>query len=276
MQRRNIARKLGKWCCIVVYLVIVMFPIFWIVLNSFKSARVSNITPPVFAFTPTLQAYKTVLFKGTPFIKFFINTLVISGSVAVISVILGSLAAYGLTRFKIKGKEHLEFYILSTRFLPSIGVALPFFVMFRNLNLLDTYFSLILVHLTITLSFSVWLLRGTFEEIPIELDESAMLDGASTLGVLFRIILPLSLPGMISIAILSWLFSWNEFLLAHVLTSFTARTMTAELPKFFGAVQIMWNELTAAGTLIMAPVLIVCLFVQRYFVRGLTMGAVKF
>ena len=169
----------------------------------------------------------------------------------------------------------MGWFILSTRMLPQFGILIPFYIMFAKLRLLDTYIALILIYLTFVLAFAIWMMKGFFQEIPSELEDAAQVDGCTRIKAIFKIVLPLAAPGLAATSIFSIILCWNEFLFALILTGLQAKTATVAIYSFVTFREIIWGGLTAAGTLITLPILIFFLLVQKHFIRGLTMGAVK-
>jgi len=211
-----------------------------------------------------------------PFIADLINSTIVATSTVLICLALGVPAAYRLARTKNAFTRNLTAWIISTRMAPVFALSLSFFIlMTRIIPLYDTVFALITVYLTFNLSLSIWILMGYFEGVPIELERAAMIDGASGLQTLRKIILPISKPAIITVSIVVFLFSWNEFLFAFLLTSTAARTVPAFVADFVGIVVIDWPAMTAISTLFMLPALILLTVAQKYIVKGLTMGALK-
>lgn len=185
------------------------------------------------------------------------------------------LGAYAISRFRFKGKNNIYFWFLSTRMAPSFLAAITFFVISRRIGLYDTIWLLIIIYILLNLSWVIWMMRSFFDEIPIEIDEACMVDGCTRFSALSRVILPLSKPGLISTTIFCLILSWNEYFFALILTSVNAKTLPAAITSFLTVQGLMWGQMTAAGTVVMLPILIFVAFVQRHLIRGLTMGAVK-
>ena len=272
------------------------FPIFWWFLASFKPFGLIFSLPPVFFFKPTLNWYSVVLGSGSyndlmlqltgaltgtgggfyysvPYIR---DSIVIASISTLLVVAISVPAAYSLSRFAIHRRHDLVFWILSTRMMPPIVAALPFFFMYRSLGLIDTYTGVVLAHAVINLPLAILLLKSFFDEVPYDLDEAAMVDGATRLQAFSKVIIHYILPGLAAAAILSFIFSWNEFLLTLTLTRTAVRTMPVAASTFdtsTGGTE--WGFLAALGTSAMIPVFIFVLFVQKHLVRGLTLGAVK-
>jgi multiple sugar transport system permease protein len=251
-----------------------LFPVYWIVLTSFKPIREINSAVPSFVFTPTIENYRD-LFSQFGFAGALVNSLVITGITCAIVMVLGVLAAYALGRMHVPGEKHIALWILSLRFLPPIAVTIPFYIQWQDLHLLDTYAGLILVYVAFNLPFAIWLLRGFLADVPFELEEAALLDGLSRLQVLWRIVVPVILPGIASTAIFTFVFSWNEYLMALMLTTVNSVTVPVTIAKFVMPYTILWGQLSAAVVIQVVPMLAVVFLLQRHIVRGMTLGAVK-
>jgi multiple sugar transport system permease protein len=249
-------------------------PILYLFITSFKPAELTFSLPPVWIFTPTLKNYVDVI-NGGEFGRYFINSLVVALTATFISLVLGAFAAYGFARFKFRGKFWLRMSVLIPQMLPPITIIVPLYVLFNGFKLIDTQIALVISYLTFTIPLAVWLLIGFFEDVPIDLEESAMIDGCSRLGALFRIVLPIVTPGLAATAILGFLYCWNEFFYAVILTGRDARTLPVTITSFMTNKAILWGRITAAGSLVLVPVLIFSLIAQRYLIRGLSKGAVK-
>jgi len=255
-------------------LVFFLFPIFWIFFTSIKTRAQAFAFPPLWIFKPTLHNYEAV-FSQRHLLKNLINSSIISAGAAVFALILGCLAAYAIARFTFKGRDSIAFDILSVRMMPPIASTIPFFIVMRNLRLYDTHIGLIIAYATFNLPFVIWMMRGFIEEVPVDLEESAMVDGCSRLGAVRRIVIPLISPGLAATAIFCIILSWNEFLFALVLTNKKAVTLPVAVASLISDRGIPWGEITAAAVVIIVPILIFALAVQRYLVAGLTGGAMK-
>ena len=259
-------------------LVVALAPVYWMITISLKTEVDQFASPPKwFAFTPTLQHYYDAFVTRS-----FGQYLLTSAIVAVVStagaLTIGTAAAYALTRFRLPyGLERrLSLWILSTRMFPAIVTAVPLFLMMRDLRLLNTKASLIIVYTAFNLPFVVWMMRGFFAEVPRDLEEAALVDGDSRLGALVRVILPLVSPGLAATAVFCLIVSWNEFLFALVLTQTdAAMTLPVGIAGRVTQYEIKWGVMSAAGVVAMMPILVFALAMQRYLVRGLSLGAVK-
>jgi multiple sugar transport system permease protein len=227
--------------------------------------------PLVLLFKPTFENYR-LIFKRTSFGLYFINSLIIAFGATLVGLILGLPCAYGIAHYK---KEKLGLLILSARILPMMAFLVPWFIIFSKLELKDTYISLILAHSTITLPLITWIMIGFFEEIPVALSEAAHIDGCSPYQAFLKIALPLSLPGIATSSILSIIFSLNDLLFALVLAGPNTSTLPLAIFNFISFSQVDWGQLNAAATLVTLPVILLVFIIQKYIVKGLTMGAVK-
>jgi multiple sugar transport system permease protein len=273
------ARRSRRWSqlvlngLVVVVVMLFMLPIVALLAVAFQESA-QLFTRGGFVFQPTLDNFARA-FATRAFDRYVANSFIVAGGTTVATLVLGTLAAYGLARYRFKARDHMAFWILSIRMMPPIAAAIPIFIVFRQLGMLNTHAGLILVHLLITLPLAVWMLRGFFEEVPIDVEESARIDGCSAFGVFWRITLPLSVHGIAAAALLSFVFSWNEFLFALLLTGPETRTLPVAITGFIRETGILWGQMGAAGTIMLVPTAVITLFMQRYLVRGLTMGAVK-
>ena len=272
-QSRFIKKILGAMV-IVCALLWVVVPFAWIALMSLKPEQDILISPvqwlPVH---PTLEHYSYLL-GSTHALKYIKNSFIIASINTLLTLILATPAAYGIARFRIGG-SNLSFYILSQRMTPPVTIIIPLFMVMNALRLIDTHIGLVIAHLTFNIPFAVWLLIGFFREFPIELEECCFIDGASRLQAIWYIILPIIAPGIVVTAIFCFISSWNEFLMAFILTREAAKTVTVQLIGFQSIFQPLWGELAALLMISIIPILILVFSVQRYMVRGLTAGAIK-
>jgi len=258
----------------VALVVLWLFPVYWILLTSLKSPRQINNPVPVFIFEPTLENYRD-LFDRFAFAKILQNSIIIVCSTTIIVMALALMASYALGRMQVPGGKNVALWMLSLRFMPPVAVVIPFFITWQRLNLIDTHLGLILVYVAFNLPFAVWMLRGFLVEVPRDLDEAAMLDGLSHLDIIRRIILPVARPGVAVTAIFTFVFAWNEYLMALILTANQASTVPITVSKFIMAYAILWGDVSAAATIELLPMLIVIFLLQRHITRGITLGAVK-
>jgi ABC-type glycerol-3-phosphate transport system permease component len=252
-----------------------LFPILWMILSSFKPADVVQAIPPIWSFTPTLANYADALVGGASIGALVLHSLVVATLSTLLTLITGLPAAYALTRLRFRRKQFVGNWILSTILFPPVVSAIPVFILVGKLGLTDTYPSLVIPYAAFNLPIIIWMLRSFIEQVPFEIDEAARIDGLSHFGIVRHMILPLVAPGLAAAAILSFLFSWNEFLFALTLTRTFVKTAPVGVMEFTGMYGTQWGDLTAASTIIAAPVLVMTLILRRHIISGLTFGAVK-
>jgi len=256
-----------------VTLIVLLSPFLWLLQMSFKSNDLILQFPPPLIFTPTLQNYVS-LWQGA-FPASFVNSLMSASFSTALALVLGVPAAYALSRWAGRGKHALSFAILVTRMAPPIAFTIPFFLFYRWIGLLDTVTGLVLVYTSFNLPLVIWMMQPFFVTVPASLEEAALVDGASTRVVFLEIVLPMVTPGIAATAILCFLYAWNDFFFALILTRTNARTAPVAVVNFMNYEGWEWGKIAAGGSLVMAPVLIFSLAVRRYLVSGLTAGAVK-
>lgn len=258
-----------------VFLVLFLFPIFWVALTAFKTRADVFARPPVFLFTPTLQNFRDVLGPDSTFPRSLMNSLIAATFSSFFSLLLGVPAAYALSRFEIKGKGDILFWILSTRMLPPIGMAVPLFLIVFQLGYVDRIIALVVLYTAFNLSFTVWMMKGFFDDLPVEIEESALIDGCTPLNTLWLISIPLSRAALATTLIFSFIFSWNEFLIAFILTRANAKTAPLAILEGVGWLGIRWEYMSAGAVLAMIPPLVLAFLARRQLASGLTLGAVK-
>ncbi|UFN51649.1 carbohydrate ABC transporter permease (plasmid) [Roseomonas sp. OT10] len=253
--------------------VVVLTPIVWIALAAFKhNVDVFSLR---LIFTPTLENFARILEPPYEVHLKLLNSAVVAVSTVLIAIPLATCAAYSFSRFRLPGEKLLLSTILATQFVPAVVIVLPFFLMFRQAGLLDSRIALVLVDVAVVMPFSVWMIKGFIDGIPLETEEAAMVDGSSRLQVIRNVVLPMAAPGIITAAIFAFIISWNEFLFALILTRRDAVTLPVGLQLFNAEEGVQWHLLSAAGLLIMAPMILLALAIQKHFVQGMTMGAVR-
>lgn len=287
----TLSQRIVRDVAAVLVVAIFMFPLFWWILASFKPyTAIFNPTPVYFDFTPTLQNYRVTLLgesrvalergvgTGGGSSYYSIPSIIDSAIVAVCStffaVMLATFAAYALSRMEFRGKQSYVFWVLSQRFMPPIAVVIPLFFMFRDWGLRDTYASLIIAHTLINLPLGVLLMKSFLDDVPKDVDEAAMIDGATRWQVFTRIVLPMVKGGLAATAVLCFIFSWTEFLLSLQLTT-SIRTVPVKITTFVTSTGTEWGFITALGTAALVPGFIFILLVQKHLVRGLTLGSLK-
>jgi len=265
----------------VVYVIIIgslvgiMFPIFWLVLLSLKSQAQAFTYPPLFIFSPHWKNYWT-LFTEVKFYRYIINSMIISSGSVFLSLLIGVPASYALLRSKMCFKRTLLSWNLVTRMVPGMVFIIPYFTIYSLIGLKDTHIGLILMYMIYNLPLVMWIMIPFFDQIPKELEEAARTDGASIMQTFVRIILPISTPGLITCIVFTFIFSWNEFLFAVVLTRKVAVTATVGITHFMAYEGLEWGPMAAGGVLMLLPVVIFAIFIRKYLVKGLLGGAVKY
>jgi len=270
---RKVGVLVGLYFLVGLFLVWTLFPIYWILLTSLKTTQQVNTMPPLFFFRPTLETYAQLL--GGDAMLSFRNSLIVSSVTVLIGLVVGFPAAYTLARIRFRARDQVNFFVLSMRMAPAFAFLVPYYLTFRFLQLLDSYLALILINLTFTLPFAIWMLESVITEMPVELEEAAMVDGCTRTSVMWRIVAPLMAPSVAATAILSFVFCWNEFFFAYVLSGTNTRTMPVMLTSLIGLMGVDWVKMSAASTISIIPTIILALLAQKFLVRGLTMGAVK-
>jgi len=294
-RRRSLLGEVLFWLALAVAFIFFMFPLYWLLVTSLKQRSEVTLLPPTFIpfgdFQPTTINYLAVFTKvselGTvtagskpntelsTFPLHLLNSVVIGGGATLLAVILGTLAAYAFSRFRIKGEADLMFFILSTRMLPPIVVLIPIFLMFTYANLRESYLGITLLYITTGLPFVVWMMKGFFDEIPREYEEAAMTDGFSRIEAIWKIVLPEALPAMLATAVFVLITAWNEFVFVQLLNPSHATTVPPFLYSIIGYGQIEWGRMAATSVVFLMPVIIFTFLVRNHLLRGVTFGAVR-
>lgn len=289
------ARRIGGhtliYCALIVWTFIALFPIYWTFSTSFKVGRdvTGNHLIPWLDFVPKWLGWRSLglspetIFQVSTvrgeFLQRFANSAIASGGASLIAVVIGSLAAYGLSRFDYKfgpwRNKDISFFFLSQLILPPVVLALPFLILYKELALLDSKIGLVLIYTLMVLPIVIWIMRDQFTTIPVELEQAAYVDGATTWGAFLRIVLPIALPGMAAAFILSIILCWNEYFFASLLTSTDAKTLPVMVASQTGSQGIDWWTMAALSTAAILPLLLIGIFLERFIVKGLTAGAIK-
>ena len=300
----------SKWIAgslVIGYALITMLPLAWILMTGFKTPPDSISYPPKVIFEPSLEGYvnlfttrtriapddlaalpppdtwydeivrdrNMVIAGPSKFGERFMNSVIIGFGSTFLSIVLGTLAAYAFSRFKIPLADDLLFFILSTRMMPPIAVAIPIFLMYRNLGLSDTHLGMILLYTAVNISLAVWLLKGFIDEIPREYEEAALIDGYTRFQAFYKVVLPQAATGIASTAIFCLIFAWNEYAFAVLLTSATAQTAPPFIPTIIGVGGLDWPAVAAGATIFLLPVMIFTILLRKHLLRGITFGAVR-
>ena len=259
---------------VIAYVVIMLLPYLWLLLTSFKYRVDAFSIPPKVFFKPTLDNYK-VAFIDKGFLLNVKNSLIVTTFTTFFSLILGLPSAYAFSRFPFKGDKFLYYYLLGTRFTPIIVLALPLYLIMNKIGLTNSYTGIIIAHTAFNLAFVVWMMKGFFDTIPLEVDEAARVDGCSWFEVLLKIALPLTKSGIAATAVFCAINSWNEFMMALVLSGRNTYTLPVAIPGLLTPQGTYWGQIAAVGSVITIPVLIFAILVQKHMVKGMTMGAIK-
>jgi len=272
----GLGTRIGSYVALAIVSLFSMFPLYWMIASSVRPRNILLTTPPPY-FTTDFDASSYVnIWTNTPFGQMFINSLFISIVTTVVTVVFSAMAGHSLARLKFRGKTVISRGVLITYLFPQILLVVPLFVAMVNLGLVDTYFGLILTYMTFSFPFGMWMLTAYFQTIPIDLEEAALLDGASRLTIFLKIVLPLSRPGLAAVGIFTFIHAWNEFLYALVLLNSDEKlTLSIGLYRMLDSETVDWGEILAATSMIVAPVLVVFMFFERHLVGGLTAGATK-
>ncbi len=270
--KRNIGLMVSHLILIGASLVILL-PILWVMRTSFANRLIAYKIPPVWFFTPTLENYR-IIFEKYPFQKYFYNSLLVSAAASLVALALGALAAYSIARFRT-GDPILRLSMLSTQMLPPITLVIPIFLLARLLHLWDSRLGLILAYLSFNLPYTVWILIGFFQSIPVDLEEAAMIDGCSRVQAFWRVTIPVSLPGLLAAGVFNFILNWNEFLFALILTGRETRTLPVAIASLWTQQGVQIGAVSAATFLVILPVIVLTWVIQKSLVRNLTFGSIK-
>ena len=271
---KGLGKKIALYALLLLALLWTVVPVGWMVLSSFKRPDDLVSQTPTLFFAPTFQNYVGLFTGGNALGGYITNSILAAGISTLIAVTLGCLAGYGLARSHFRGKDHVSFWIISTRMAPIAAVILPLYAGFRTLDLLNTTTGLIVAYLTFNLPFAIWIMNAFFADLPPALEEAAMVDGATKFGAFWRIALPLTAPGIVTTAILCLVFSWNDYAFAQSFSGPGSQTLPIAASQLITQTGINWGQLMAIGTIVVLPMVVVGLAVRRYLVKGLTLGAV--
>ena len=271
---KGLGKKIALYALLLLALLWTVVPLGWMVLSSFKRPDDLVSQTPTLLFAPTFQNYVGLFTGGNALGGYITNSILAAGISTLIAVTLGCLAGYGLSRSHFRGKDHVSFWIISTRMAPIAAVILPLYAVFRTLDLLNTTTGLIVAYLTFNLPFAIWIMNAFFADLPPALEEAAMVDGATKFGAFWRIALPLTAPGIVTTAILCLVFSWNDYAFAQSFSGPGSQTLPIAASQLITQTGINWGQLMAIGTIVVLPMVVVGLAVRRYLVKGLTLGAV--
>ena len=266
--------KVFPYVLLIVILLWTLVPIAWMLISSFKSLTDVLSPTPLLVFKPTLVNYISLVSGGNNVLTYFRSSVLAAGISTIIATTLGCLAGYGLARGNFRAKKHLAFWIISTRMAPIAAVILPLFIGFTFLHLINTVWGLVVAYLSFNLPFAIWIMNAFFSDLPPGIEEAARVDGASNFQTFWRIALPMTAPGIVTTAILCLVFSWNDYAFAVTFAGPGSQTLPVAASQLITQTGVDWGQLTAIGTVVALPMVLVGLAVRRYLVRGLTLGAV--
>jgi N,N'-diacetylchitobiose transport system permease protein len=272
---RRRMRRAPLWLAVAVICVVCLFPFFWMLLTSLKpDSDIFTATPKFFTTAPQLARYSSLWSTGFP--RNFLNSLIVATGTTVVGTVIAATAGYALARFRIPMRRYLLVLVLMVQMIPQVVLVIPLFIMIRSAGLLSTYPGLVLCYLPLTISLGIWMMRSFFLSIPPELEEAAMVDGASRLGAFFRVALPLAWPGLSASAIYAFITSWNELMFAlTIMQNSSMQTLPVALNQYFATYYNNWGGVMAASVIFSAPVIAFFLLVQRRLVQGMVVGAIK-
>jgi multiple sugar transport system permease protein len=275
----------GRTLVAAVVSLIYFFPVLWIILTAFKTLNDALAVPAQFIFTPTFENFGLVFTRAysvggqaqdTGFSLYFFNSLFIAGSSVFLALVIGTLAAFGFSRYPLKGNDTYLFIILTTRMLPAIVVIIPIFIMFRITGLAGTYAGIIALYTAFNLPFTIWMMKSFFDELSPDVEDAARIDGSSDTRVFFKICLPQVIAGLAATAVFGLILTWNEYLFALLLSGVETRTVPVAMAQTIGGdIGVRWNLLAATETLFLIPVILVTFFLQNHLLRGVTFGTIK-
>lgn len=278
IQDRNALKLIGiavKYSLFALMILTWVFPVLWIILTSFKVRTDIFTLPPKIFFNPTVEHYIEAFIRTSDIAFGIFNSVVIATVTTFLTLLVAVPAGYAFARVTFKFRSQLSFFALISQMAPPIGLIIPYFFILSRTRMLDSYTGLIAIHMTLTVPFSIWLMITYFQDLPISLEESAAIDGASPFTTFFRVVLPTAWGGVAVTAIFAFIESWNEFLYAVILTGSKTKTVPVAIFSFLTTEESLWGPFTATGVTIMAPVIFVALFAQRQMIKGMTLGATK-
>ena len=278
IQDRNALKLIGiavKYTLFALMILTWVFPVLWVIITSFKTRTDIFTLPPKIFFNPTVEHYFEAFIRTSDIAFGTFNSVVIATVTTFLTLIVAVPAGYAFARVTFKFRSQLSFFALISQMAPPIGLIIPYFFILSRTRMLDSYTGLIAIHMTLTVPFSIWLMITYFQDLPVSLEESAAIDGASPFTTFFRVVLPTAWGGVAVTAIFAFIESWNEFLYAVILTGSKTKTVPVAIFSFLTTEESLWGPFTATGVTIMAPVIFVALFAQRQMIKGMTLGATK-
>ena len=264
-----------KYILFALMILIWAFPVIWVIITSFKARTDIFTLPPKIFFNPTVEHYIEAFLRSSDITHGTFNSILIATATTILTLLVAIPAGYAFSRVTFRFRNQLSFFALISQMAPPIGLIIPYFFILSRTRMLDSFIGLIAIHMTLTVPFSIWLMITYFQDLPVSLEESAAIDGASPFTAFFRVVLPTAWGGVGVTAIFAFIESWNEFLYAVVLTGSRTKTVPVAIFSFLTTEESLWGPFTATGVTIMAPVILVALFAQRQMIKGMTLGATK-
>jgi len=274
MTKKSIWFKITFVALVIVVALFFLMPILWAASISFKTRIDALSIPPKLVFKPTLDHYRSII-KNSNVVHGFYNSIILTFSTLLISMIVGLPSAYAMARYNFPWKRVFLLWILIGLMIPLMALAIPFYIIYQHLGLLDTYAGMIMVYLIIDLPFVVWIMGTFFKQIPREIDEAAMIDGCSQIQTIIRVLLPIAKPGIAAATISCLIATWNEFLFALILTQTKVKTAPVVMSGFLSTSGARWGEMAALSVILMVPAIVFGVTIQKYYIQGLTAGAIK-
>ena len=277
-QTTTIVKWIGagvKYGLFALMILIWAFPVIWVIVTSLKVRTDIFTLPPKIFFNPTIEHYIEAFLRTSDIAHGTLNSILVASTVTILTLLVAVPAGYAFSRVTFKFRNQLSFFALISQMAPPIGLIIPYFFILSRTNMLDSYTGLIVIHMTLTVPFSIWLMITYFQDLPASLEESASIDGASPFTAFIKVVLPTAWGGVAVTAIFAFIESWNEFLYAVILTGSRTKTVPVAIFSFLTTEESLWGPFTATGVTIMAPVIIVALLAQRQMIKGMTMGATK-
>jgi multiple sugar transport system permease protein len=277
-QKYEVLKWIGasvKYVLFALMVLIWAFPVIWVIFTSFKARTDIFTLPPKIFFNPNVEHYIEAFLRTSDIAHGTLNSILVATASTILTLLVAVPAGYAFSRVTFRFRNQLSFFALMTQMAPPIGLIIPYFFILSRIRMLDSYTGLIAIHMTLTVPFSIWLMITYFQDLPVSLEESAAIDGASPFAAFFRVVLPTAWGGVGVTAIFAFIESWNEFLYAVVLTGSKTKTVPVAIFSFLTTEESLWGPFTATGVTIMAPVILVALFAQRQMIKGMTLGATK-
>jgi multiple sugar transport system permease protein len=273
VQGWSLASRAVGWVLFAVFFLWTVFPIYWMLSSALKTEVSMFTIPPTWLFKPSLVNFRN-LQQAFGIWKYVKNSLIAAGCSTLIAIMFGSMAGYGLSRGRIPGKNTIAFWMITTRMAPIVGVIVPLYILFRSMHLVGTLYNLIIAYTTFNLPFATWLMKAFFDDLPPEMEQAAMVDGASKVRAFFSVALPMVRPGIVAVAVLCFMFAWNDYGFAVVFTTGNTQTLSVATARLMTEYGIVWGQVMTMGTILLSPILIVGILIRKHLVHGLTLGAV--